>query len=75
MKLPEITYKQSWCCSQGCGICVPKQIDFEYSRTEDRHGNLIESKTEGIWVSECCEAELMLWDETLQDFVEFEEIK
>lgn len=72
MELPEITKSQSWCCSEGCGDCTPVPTDFEYSRTEDRQGNLIESKTEKIFVSNCCGAELMLWDEEKQDNVAFE---
>ena len=71
-QLPTITERQSWCCENGCGECRPVQIDFEYSRTEDMDGNLIDSKTEKIWASHCCEAGLDLWDEDSQRFVEFE---
>ena len=70
-ELPTITDRQSWCCENGCGECRPVQIDFEYSRTEDMDGNLIESKTEKVWASHCCKAELMLWDEDRQDFIDW----
>ncbi len=70
MKLQEITDRQSWCCENGCGECQPVQIDFEYSRTEDMAGNLIESKTKKVWVSHCCHAELELWDEEKQGFIQ-----
>lgn len=75
MKLPEIGKTQSWCCENGCGECKPVMDDFEYSRTEDMAGNLIESKTEVVWVSNCCKADLMLWDEDKQNFVDFEMVE
>jgi hypothetical protein len=71
MELPKIEAQQSWCCENGCGECKPVQIDFEYSRTEDMAGNMIESKTEKVWVSQCCKAGLDLWDEAKQGFVEW----
>lgn len=69
--LPEIGPTQSWSCENGCGECKPKQIDFEYARTEDPPGTVTERKVGKIWVSECCEADLMLWDEGKQNFVDF----
>lgn len=69
-ELPVITARQSWCCENGCGECRPVQIDFEYYREEDGNGNLIERKTEKMWASHCCGADLMLWDDDKQDFVE-----
>lgn len=68
-QLPTINNRQKWCCENGCGECRPVQTDFEYSRTEDESGNVIESLTEKIWVSHCCKADLMLWDEDKQDFI------
>lgn len=75
MELPELTKSQSWCCSEGCGDCLPVTTDFEYSRIEDRQGNLIESKTEKFFVSHCCRAELLLWDEEKQDHIDFDFIE
>lgn len=69
-QLPTITNQQIWCCANGCGECRPVQIDFEYSRTEDMDGNLLDSKTEKVWASHCCHAELELWDEDKQAFIE-----
>ena len=69
-KLPELNEGQEWCCSKGCGPCQPVQYDFEYSRTETLDGVLIDSKTEKVWVSHCCKAELELWDEKQNTFVE-----
>lgn len=68
-QLPAISDRQKWCCENGCGECRPVQTDFEYSRTEDDKGNVLESLTEKIWVSHCCKADLMLWDEDKQDFI------
>lgn len=70
--LPKIGEQQSWCCDEGCGVCSPIQVDFEFSRTEDTDGNLIESRTQKVWRSDCCKAGLMLWDETAQDYVAWE---
>lgn len=71
LPLPAITDRQSWSCANGCGACTPVQVNFEYSRTEDMAGNLIESRTEKVWVSNCCAEDLLLWDEDKQDFVEW----
>ncbi len=68
--LPKIESHQTWCCSRGCGPCAPKQKDFEYSRTEDFDGNLIESLTTKVWVSGCCGSELDVYDEQRQCFVD-----
>lgn len=70
--LPEIGERQAWCCNEGCGICSPIQVDFEYLRTTDDAGNLVESRTQKVWRSDCCNAELMLWDEIAQTFVAWE---
>ncbi len=68
--LPKITSGQSWCCSKGCGECKPKESFIEYSRTEHPNGD-IESKSQRVFVSDCCHGGLMLWDEDKQDFVEW----
>lgn len=69
MELPTISERQKWCCENGCGECRPVPMDFEYSRTEDDNGKVLESLTEKIWVSHCCKADLMLWDEDKHDFI------
>lgn len=69
-QLPSIEVHQSWCCARGCGECRAVQIDFEYSRTEDMDGNLLESKTDRVWASHCCHSELMLWDDKKQNFID-----
>jgi hypothetical protein len=51
-----------WCCEKGCGPCDVKRIEYEYSRTEDSAGNLLESKTIPRLVSKCCGAGLSMWD-------------
>lgn len=76
-KLPELTEGQSWSCGNGCGECEPIPSEFEYSRIETVGGLLIESKTERVFLSDCCNAELFLWDEKIGNGseVEFELIK
>lgn len=69
--LPELAAGQSWCCSNGCGECGTKETAFEYSREEFPNGDVI-SKTQRVFVSTCCDADLMLWDEGKQDFVEWD---
>lgn len=49
------------CDMYGCGTCTPIQIDFEYSREEDPSGVVVESKSEKIWVSDCCKGSMTLW--------------
>ncbi|MCA8228281.1 hypothetical protein [Burkholderia vietnamiensis] len=44
-------------------MTVPSVRQFEYSREEDRHGNLIESKTAPVWRSACCGTTLFIYDE------------
>jgi hypothetical protein len=51
-----------WTCNNGCGNCDVKRIDFEYSRTEDMAGNVLERSTEPRLVSKCCGAGLVMWD-------------
>lgn len=69
--LPTISATQAWCCANGCGECKQKEAEHEYYRQEDLQGNLIESKTEVIHVSHCCRADLLLWDQDKQNFVEW----
>ena len=64
-----IPKNQVWCCANGCGECKPVETDFEYYREETFSGELISSLSEKIWVSDCCKAAIMLWDENLKDFV------
>jgi hypothetical protein len=51
-----------WCCSNGCGACRVKRIEFEYERTESTSGELLSSKTEPRLVSACCGARMFMWD-------------
>ena len=69
--LPQLNEDQEWCCWKGCGPCTPVQTDFVYSSTTDLVGNLLESKSFKVWVSHCCKANLALWDEGLNDFIEW----
>lgn len=73
--LPELTATQTWCCAGGCGDCSPKEIAFPYSIIRDAETDeLIERRTHRAYVSNCCGADLMLWDESVGtegDFVEF----
>jgi hypothetical protein len=69
-KLPELTSTQAWCCSNGCGECRPVPDEFETMREEDVQGNLIRREIENIFVSHCCRKDLMLWDESTQDFID-----
>lgn len=70
-ELPALGKDQAWACGSGCGECQPKASLFEYSRTEYPNGN-VDSKSERIFVSQCCDSTLMLWDEGKQDFEDWE---
>lgn len=68
--LPALVKGQSWCCENGCGDCTPVEALHEYSRCEDRFGNVV-SKSEKVYVSHCCKSALLLWDEDKQTFVDW----
>lgn len=59
-------------CAKGCGPCSVKTIDFVWREVHDRNGKLLEQNTTPVDVSACCGADLMLWDEGRQEFVEFD---
>lgn len=61
--LPELAPWQVWTCENGCGACRPVSADFEYSRETTPDGDLVESKTCKVYVSHCCRATLVLYDE------------
>ena len=67
--LPGLQPGQSWCCEKGCGECTPVQTEFVYRSTERPPGVVVEKEVGQVWVSGCCKADLMLWDEGKQDFV------
>lgn len=75
MKLPQITADQVWCCEMGCGGCTPKEIDRMYSETRDPNGRLVQRLTEKDWVSNCCNANLFLWDNSVGDEVPWEPVE
>jgi hypothetical protein len=50
---------------------LPVQIEFEYSTTSDiATGGTTCRRVGNVWVSACCKADLMLWDEGRQNFVD-----
>jgi hypothetical protein len=67
-ELPALQAGQSWCCDNGCGETTPVIKQFEYSREEDRAGNLIESKTVPVWRCGCCGAGLSIYDRAVDTF-------
>lgn len=71
--LPDLQAGQSWCCDNGCGETTPVVKQLEYSREEDRAGNLIESKTVPVWRSECCGAGLFIHDQATDDSTSWED--
>lgn len=65
-QLPEITSTQQWCCEHGCGETVPVQKEFTYRETFDMQTGSLVGRTIGkVWVSNCCGAGLILWDESV----------
>lgn len=67
-QLPILTPDQEWCCAHSRGPCQPVQSTFEYSREEYPNGD-VTSKTTLIWVSSCCNAELLMYDNAENDFI------
>lgn len=72
---PPIGPRQQWCCANGCGPCNVKTVDHEWRVITDLYtGKVIQRDTYPDDVSSCCGAELMLWDEDLQSFVEWQPV-
>lgn len=70
--LPQITETQSWCCEE-CGSGKPQKYFFSYSTSHDvATGELLERRAGAVWKSSCCNAELMLFDEAVGDFIKWE---
>lgn len=69
--LPALAEGQCWCCARGCGECHAKESLYEYSRTRYPNGTVV-SKSCRIFVSACCAADLMLWDEKHNDFTDWQ---
>ena len=69
--VPHISERQQWCCARGCGPCEVKTIAHVWREVHDRNGKLLEQNTTPTDVSSCCGADLMLWDNDTQDFVEW----
>lgn len=72
LKIQTAVPGQLWCCSKGCGECHPALAISEYSRTTNAAGEIEESKKEEIFVSSCCGVELWLWDERVEDNVDWD---
>lgn len=69
---PPIGPHQQWTCANGCGQCGVRTIDFAWRTVTDLStGQVVERDTVKADVSSCCGAELLLWDDDLQDCVEF----
>lgn len=73
--LPEIESHQSWVCANGCGDC--KTVEAKHIRMQkfDRDGYLAGAEHHYYQASKCCNAEVMLWDEEVEETVEFYEIE
>jgi hypothetical protein len=70
LNLPVITEDQVICCENGCGECRPVVTEFEILSEKDRFGNLISKVIKHEWVSDCCKAQLLVWDKKNDDFVD-----
>lgn len=72
---PAIGPRQQWCCARGCGACGVKTVERETSRTTClRTGKVTNQQFQTEDVSSCCGADLMLWDEDKQDFVDWQPV-
>ena len=72
--LPMLNSRERWCCALGCGFCEAKPALVEYSRTEHDNGD-VESKSRRVYVSSCCEADILLWNEDVQDVIEWSNVE
>lgn len=74
LKLPMLKNNQSWCCSKGCGDCNTVDAIHERMIETDNNGKVIHAVYEHYHVSSCCKADLLLWDDDIEGFVDYEEI-
>jgi len=72
-KLPDLEPQQVWCCENGCGECELTEYRHPRMEEEDFQGNLLNAEYHYHQVSQCCEAEVFLWDNKLNDEVDFVE--
>lgn len=69
-ELPIINDKYDWCCENGCGRCMPVQREIViYEARDVITGEFFHRETETRWLSDCCEADLMLFDNDNEEFV------
>lgn len=69
VKLPELSEGQEWVCSDGCGPCTPKEVDFVLQEVRDEWGHLLSELVTNNFVSSCCGSELEVYDNNLEKTV------
>lgn len=62
--------RYSFNCTNGCGACGVKVVEYETSRTESiETGELIARTFEPQIVSDCCGHAVQVWDDVADDTV------
>lgn len=72
-KLPDLKENQSWCCSNGCGTCHTIESVHERMIEKDKNGKILNAIYEHYFSSSCCHSDLLIWDDGLEEFVDFKE--
>lgn len=72
LKLPELTETQCFLCDQcGSGNAVkPLHYKNVYQRITNMQTGEVTENSVMIYVSPCCKADLSIWDESIEDYVE-----
>ena len=68
--LPELAEGQSFSCAQcGADNIKPKHHKNVYQSSFNPQTNELIEKSEMVYISKCCLADLMVWDENLKGFI------
>lgn len=69
--LPHLKPGQIFACSEGCGECGTQRINQTHYERFDAAGNRIEHRQHKDYVSDCCSAQLDIWDTNTEKFIEW----
>lgn len=73
-QLPNLKSGQVWACSNGCGDCkTVEAIHTAMIETDIKTGKTLNAIYEHYHVSSCCLADLWLWDDIEENFIDFHE--
>lgn len=69
--LPELANNQIFICGNGCGECKALEDRSVHADTHNEKGNLVGDKSHRVYVSDCCKAEVNIWDKLKEEDVDW----